>query len=223
MGEPRFHQLSEQLPSDVSILGIDEHTACIINLYTKEITIKGLGQITLRNASGSMVFDKGDRFPLNVFQGAAFESSQKKSTPETIYPTPDAIKGNDAFWDQIHSLRNAFQLGLNANDLKQVTNALLEMDSTIWRAHGQKESEELISQARELLRDSLVDLGSALSGSPISREACLSPLIRIFVDLREVFRKQKKWHEADEVRSSLSRCGVIINDTPAGPRWQLTD
>ena len=39
MGEPRFKQLSTKLPEEVSILGLDEHTACIIDLASETITI----------------------------------------------------------------------------------------------------------------------------------------------------------------------------------------
>ena len=40
MGEPRFNTLSAKLPDDVAVLGLDEHTACIIDLAREEITIK---------------------------------------------------------------------------------------------------------------------------------------------------------------------------------------
>ena len=43
MGQPRFEQLASQLPQDVSILGLDEHTACILDFETDEAVIKGIG------------------------------------------------------------------------------------------------------------------------------------------------------------------------------------
>jgi peptidase E len=223
MGESRFKSLAAQLPEDVSILGIDEHTACIIHLQDKLVTIKGLGQVTLQDAANRLVFRKGDRFPLDVLQGAAFASGISQIPSQPPRPRQEDEHSDGGFWEQIHELENAFQQGLQGHDLKQVISVLLELDSSIWRAHGNKESEEFISQARELLRDLVVDLGSTLSSSPLSKEDCLTPVIQNFLDLRESFRRQNKWDEADAVRNTLQRCGIVVEDTSEGARWRITN
>ena len=48
MGEPRFQKLEMLLPEDAMILGIDEHTACIIDFQTQRIDIQGIGNLTIR-------------------------------------------------------------------------------------------------------------------------------------------------------------------------------
>lgn len=37
---------------------------------------------------------------------------------------------------------------------------------------------------------------------------------------RESFRKTKDWKKADEAREKLTSMGVVIEDTPQGPRWR---
>jgi cysteinyl-tRNA synthetase len=46
------------------------------------------------------------------------------------------------------------------------------------------------------------------------------PGIRKLMEEREALRKRKDWKEADRIRDALKRKGVILEDTPEGPRWR---
>src|SRR5439155_6913438 len=48
LGERRLVLMEQQLPDDVFVLGVDEHTACIIDLDADTATITGLGAVTIR-------------------------------------------------------------------------------------------------------------------------------------------------------------------------------
>ncbi len=69
MGEPRFRQLQSLLPPDVSILGLDEHTVCLLDLETGEAKVKGVGRVTLRRNAQDIAFEPGERFSLDVLRG----------------------------------------------------------------------------------------------------------------------------------------------------------
>ena len=45
MGEPRFRKLESLLPEGSSVLGLDEHTACLIDLEKEEVVIRGIGRV----------------------------------------------------------------------------------------------------------------------------------------------------------------------------------
>jgi cysteinyl-tRNA synthetase len=98
---------------------------------------------------------------------------------------------------------------------------LLELDGTIWQGQQDRESEEFISQAREILRDLIVLLGMKLESAPSDEAACLAPLVDELLDLRQSFRQEKKWQEADAIRETLQRVGILVEDTKDGPRWHL--
>ena len=83
------------------------------------------------------------------------------------------------------------------------------------------ESEEFIAQAREVLRDQIVLLGAKLASVPKSETECLMPVVEKLLDLRQQFRADKKWAEADAIRDSLERSQVAIEDTDEGTRWHL--
>jgi cysteinyl-tRNA synthetase len=150
--------------------------------------------------------------------GKDWQPSAKKQTIESK-PTPATEE--EAFWGKIHAIQECFHGGLEKCAPREATNALLELDRAIWQAKQDLENEEFISQAREILRDLIVVFGMKLESSPKDRDENLAALVEDLVKLRERFRRNKQWHEADEVRGSLQRAGVIVKDTAEGPRWRL--
>ncbi len=109
-----------------------------------------------------------------------------------------------------------------AQEPQEATNAILELDRIIWDAEQNLENPELISQGREILRELIVLLGSALVAAPDSPEACLKPLMVELLALRARFREAHQWEEADALRDSLQRAGIVVEDTGHGTRWGLT-
>jgi hypothetical protein len=63
MGEPRFRSLESLIPQKTPILGLDEHTACILDFEKNHAEIKGIGRVTLRTPEGELSFNTGDRLP----------------------------------------------------------------------------------------------------------------------------------------------------------------
>jgi hypothetical protein len=223
MGEPRFRELEDMLPGETGILGLDEHTACLLDLEQDEAEVKGIGRVTFRLKGKEVLFEKGDRFPLNVLRGKTDQSHRRVFK---ILPDKDpGIKktGGDltSFWDEIHTLQAAFKNGLENKEAGKAVNALLELDGLIWRAQRDSESPEFISQAREILREFMVYLGLKLDREPEGKGKKAFPFIDILVQMREDLRRRKEWGEADALRKLLEEKGVMIEDAPDGPRWEL--
>ncbi len=221
MGEARFEKLQSLLPEDVAIFGLDEHTACLMDLETEEAVIKGIGRATLRQSGSEITFEKGERFPLGLLRGDKSQKAWKVITPQAAPEELPTGARQESFWDKIHALEAAFHAGLEQDEPKTITSTLLELDRTIWQAHQDLESDEFISQAREILREMIVLLGVKRDAAPQDKAACLAPLVVEMIALRERFRQEKKWQEADAVRESLQRANIIVEDTKDGPRWRV--
>lgn len=221
MGESRFRILESQLPEDVGICGLDEHTALLIDLEKQEAEIRGIGRVLLRRSGSEMELKKGDRVSLDVLRGAVSgeQWSPSGSPPKNRAAVADAQE--IPFWDRLHDLELKFVAGLEGGDAKEATNALLELDHTIWQAQKDSENEEFISQSRDLLRELIVQVGTRLEQSPQSSADCLTPLITEMLTLREGYRQTGKWQEADEIRDTLIRAGVIVEDRPDGSQWRM--
>ena len=224
MGEPRFKALSSKLPEDVAILGLDEHTACIIDLAREEITIRGIGTVTLRRQGSEITFSKGESYPLAIFLGEGMEHSfPLSSSPQPIQTDSKAHSSDDSFWERIHSIQSNFQDSIDRNDPGKATNALLELDGTIWKEQENLENPEFISQARDALRDMIVLFGTSLGASPCNTAESLTPVIEHLINLRNQFRQTKKWAEADAIRDSLMKANIVIEDTDDGSRWHMNE
>lgn len=221
MGEPRLRQLESLLPDDVSIFGLDEHTACLMDLEKEEGTIKGIGSVTLRRGGVERTFKKGERFPLRVLRKGEVDKELNQAMPRPSSREPAMDKKEDSFWDKVHAIEGVFHNGLERHEPKETTNALLELDRTIWKAQQDFESHEFISQARETFRELIVSLGVRLGSAPISRVDCLAPFVEELLALRQKFREEKQYGAADAVRESLEKADIIVEDTKDGSRWRL--
>ncbi len=221
MGEPRFEKLQSLLPEEVSIFGLDEHTACLIDFESEEAVIKGIGRVTLRRKGTEITFEKGERFPIDLLRGGQAQKEWKSVAPQSPSAETSTAHQRESFWDRIHMLEAAFHASLDKRESKAIIGALLEIDGAIWQAQQDRENEELVSQAREILRDLIVLLGMKLESTPSEKFECLSPLVDQLLDLRQRFRETKKWQEADAIRETLQCVDVYVDDTKDGPRWHL--
>jgi hypothetical protein len=70
MGQERFERLVEMLPSGRSILGIDEHTACIFEQAADSFRVMGAGSATVINNGKTTIVPAGETLPLAVLQAS---------------------------------------------------------------------------------------------------------------------------------------------------------
>jgi hypothetical protein len=66
MGAERFAQLRALLPPTTTILGIDEHTACIIDPAGGECRVLGAGSVTVLRGPDEQTFPTQTGFPLGA-------------------------------------------------------------------------------------------------------------------------------------------------------------
>jgi cyanophycinase-like exopeptidase len=116
MGQDRFERLQSLLPAQETILGIDEHTACILDIAAEQGQVIGRGSLTLlRQDMPPAVYHAGHRFPLAVLRGEAHSHPERLYTPVSpaelfandddeesglglsgLDPEHDALEDNDA-------------------------------------------------------------------------------------------------------------------------------
>ncbi|MGM0652662.1 MAG: hypothetical protein ACQES4_07760, partial [Bacillota bacterium] len=170
MGERRFLALEQQLPPETTILGIDEHTACILDFSARKIAVEGIGQITIRCGGFEQRYGRGEE--LTFEQLLCVDKFKQPVGPATgeLPPTQAELKQEEKipFWDRLHEIENTFQRALEENDTATMTTQLLETDRFLWQAQLDLENPEFISQGRELYREMIVLAGTGFERS--SRE-----------------------------------------------------
>lgn len=62
MGQERYQRLLELLPAHVTVVGIDEHTALVLDLAQGCCLVQGRGGVTLVRGGAERRFERGERF-----------------------------------------------------------------------------------------------------------------------------------------------------------------
>ncbi len=221
MGAPRLDKLESLLPSPTPILGLDEHTALIIDLANQEATIEGAGQVTLRYNGRDQRFDKGTPVPFSLLQGH-FQSTPS-ATPQSGCPAPSKEArpiAPDNVWPTIHRLADSAKAALDQNQDEKVAGYLLELERHIWKFQNQLHENNEMGAARESLREVITILTAKMALRPSSCEACLAPVVEALLLLRQQFKAQQKWDAADAIRDCLQKADIIVEDRPEGSSWK---
>ncbi|MDF1555981.1 MAG: hypothetical protein P1P84_23100 [Deferrisomatales bacterium] len=221
MGEPRFRELARRLPSTTGVLGLDEHTACLLDLGRGEVSVRGLGGVTLRRGGAEVVLERGRTYPLSVLTGGEALPVPAGTAAAAAGWEGAPVLAAEALWDRLRAEEARFGAGLDGGDPAAATAALLEVDRLLWSAHEGREDPEAVTQGRELLRDLVVQLGMHLAGLPPSAEACLSPLVEALLAHRAALRQGGEYVAADGIRDCLLAAGVVVEDRAEGVRWYL--
>lgn len=80
MGQERFKGLMSLLPPRQTVVGIDEHTALVLDFTAARCAVMGKGNITLLTEAGQRQFAAGTEFPMSAL--GSFSMPQ----PEAIIP-----------------------------------------------------------------------------------------------------------------------------------------
>jgi len=230
MGEKRFAALEAMLPQGTTILGIDEHTVCILDFASEVALVDGLGRVTVRCGSLETCFSRGEKIPFDLLKGNLVASPQNglpacnvsgldgRTVPEA---TEELTKTTTAFWTKMHAIENAFQRALEEKNITLLVTQILEADRLLWQAQHDVENPEFISQGRELFREMIIQAGTAIQELTALIPDKLKSVVEAMVDLREDYRDAKSWDEADRIRRILKNAGIVLEDTETGPQWRI--
>ncbi|GAB4272889.1 MAG: hypothetical protein Kow0092_28060 [Deferrisomatales bacterium] len=222
MGEPRFRILEARLPPDVTVLGIDEHTACVLDFGAGTAAVTGIGRVTLRRQGAEAVFQKGDRFDLEQLGNPRGGSAGRASEPAP--EAPQLAEGpGDPLWSAVHAQERAFQAALDARDPRGAARALLEVDRLVWGALRDGVDEGTVAQVREGLREMVVLLAAALDAGPRRAEEAVRAVVEPLLAWRTRLREEGRWAEADALRRCLEQGGIRVEDTRQRSRWRFAD
>lgn len=53
------------------------------------------------------------------------------------------------------------------------------------------------------------------------QEGLVDGLMELILSIREELRRERNFALADRIRTQLSELGVVVEDTPQGPRWKV--
>ena len=193
--------------------------------------------MTLRRGGRETTFERGERFPLDVLRGGGEggagvrDRRWREQEPSRPAPTTDeettgadgkrGVEEESSFWRRVQAAEAVFDKGVESRSPVDLVSALLDLDRIVWKGQQDFENPEFITQARERFRELIARLGSIMEVSPTDHTECLAPLAESLIRLRERYRHEKRWSDADVLRESLNEAGIVVEDTPAGARWRI--
>lgn len=194
IGRRRLAALSESL--DVGVLGVDEHTAAVLDFSEGRLSVSGRGSVTIRGAE-DLVLDHGDSLPLE-------EVSQRLGqAPAPIVPEPE----------EASDPRRSFDASLAAADTDGIIRSMLALE----------EQMNVDASLRSELRSMIVLLGDAASRGLVDPRAVVGGFVELLLELRRDARAAKRYEDSDLIRDRLADLGVEVRDTASGPEWDLSE
>ena len=231
MGERRLRTLETTLPEGVFILGVDSHTALVLNRAAGMATISGLGGVTVRVAGRSAVFESGREVPIAALGEAAQElaAGQKvdvdqefgrgRAGPEGGRSAPAAAPIRDSMAE----LEGAFIEALGRGDTRAAVGALLDLDSEISARVRHGEDSPDLDNADATFRSLIARLGERAEVGTRDPRETLEPFVDALLELRTRARAARDWATADLVRDRLAAAGVEVRDGADGSSWVLAE
>lgn len=93
MGQARFNRLMEMLPHDASIVGIDEHTALLVDPAEEQCRVMGRGSVTLLKQGKEDRYSAGQTFAIAEL-GPFHKVEPQRGIPPDVWERVEAARGN---------------------------------------------------------------------------------------------------------------------------------
>jgi len=222
MGQPRFDVLEGLLPDSTAVLGVDEYTACILDLEKNEGRVMGAGQVTIRRNRREEKFEAGTSFSLDRLRTqAAARSHRPRPSLAPDSSERVAARAGEILLQQVDEAGQKLATAAGEYSyLADLASDIYDLAKAVDEAREAGVEESLVSQAHAGLRQLLIAWSSQLAPSPTDTVASIAPFVELLIDLRSQLRTAENWPLADKIRNSLSVLGIILEDSPSGTTWR---
>ena len=219
MGERRLAMLERELPDDVYVLGVDEHTGLVIDLDAETVNIVGKGVVTIRIHGESTQIASGETFSLDRLRDPAkITARDTKEVATRVVEVAPAVFDND-LREATDRLNQVFLNALANSDADGAARAALELDDAISGWSGDTLQSDATDHARAVLRSMITRLAAAATGGLRDPRDVLGPFVQVLLDLRAQVRSDKRFDLSDIIRDRLAAINVEVRDTPDGAQW----
>jgi hypothetical protein len=222
MGQPRFDVLEDILPGSTAVLGIDEYTACVLDLGGNEGRVMGAGQVTIRRDGREVKFEAGTSFSLDRLRSqVTAPATRPRSSLARDATDSIAARASEALLQQVSKAGQTLAMAsAEYSHLVDLASDVYDLARAADEAREAGVEEGLISEARASLRQLLIAWSSELASLPTDTVGGIAPFVELLIDLRSQLRAASSWPLADEIRDRLSVLGIVLEDSPSGTTWR---
>jgi cyanophycinase-like exopeptidase len=225
LGEERLTALEADLPDEVGVLGVDEHTAMLIDVEARTLTVAGNGVVSVRRRGDTRTFAAGESLTLDVL--SAMLRGEQAASPAPAHAVAvaepvDVEAPATSLRDEADRAREAFEAALGRRDVDGCVAAVLGLEEAIaaWQADTLQSDDA--DEARRVMRALVVRLGELAEQGAADPAEAVAPFVEALLAVRAGARENKDFATSDLVRDRLVAAGVEVRDAPDGTSWALT-
>jgi hypothetical protein len=236
LGARRLAFMERELPADAAVLGVDEHTAVLIDVAAGHVEVRGRGALTVRRSGHSTSLVSGTAIALAelaalVRGDAGSPGRGRRGDTSTAGPRGPAGTGLDSaaaardavplpLPEIMAGAERGFGVAAGDRDADVMTGVILDLEHAIGLWEADTDEDQGTEQARLLLRSLIGRLGRAARDGMTDPADRLRPAVQPLIELRNSLRAAGDFAAADAIRDALAAAGLDVSDTPDGTRWQ---
>ena len=167
---------------------------------------------------------------LRWYLGSAHYRSMLEFSFEALEESATAFRRIEAFLSRAKSLLGqdpelliADEFAKAMNDDLAVPQALAFIAESMRIGNSSADDKKIIAKTAGEIRGALSILGcdpaDPVFAASKSNDAAMDGLIKLALEQREAARARKDFAGADAIRDQIASLGVVVEDTPNGPRW----
>jgi hypothetical protein len=229
LGERRLRVLEAELPPEVFLLGVDGHTALVLDLDVGTASVLGLGTVTVRKDGVSTVFPSGSEITIADLIAAAhgtgpaaLPDSSSSGVPVGVATgVPVAAPSSGLLREEVTRLEAVFSASLDECDAPAAVRAILALEETIQAWSHDTDQSDALATARSALRSAIVCLGEMAAQGTGDPAELIRPFVDALLAERVRAREARDWAAADSIRDRIVAAGIELHDTPDGTTWEL--
>ncbi|WP_326682102.1 hypothetical protein [Streptomyces sp. NBC_01237] len=226
LGESRLAALEHELPVESAVLGIDEHTAVIVDLDTSLVRVWGRGAMTIRRRGVSVPVPGGSTLSLEQLRGlvggreSGAVSPRCRPAADGHSTTTAATGGAATLQEAVAAAELRFDTAQQARDAATMAEVAVELESVIAEWSADMEEDQGGEWARTVLHGMIRRLARAAGRGLSEPEHTLGRILVPLLAFRTKLRADGAYDLADEVREAMAAGGVRLRDTAESSEWR---
>jgi hypothetical protein len=230
LGERRLAVMEDELPEDAFVLGVDEHTAVVMDLEAGKADVSGLGVVTVRVRGQSTQIPSGSTVAISEIvelgTGRAAPSRVGNRSPEppasASVPTHTG-SSTSPLMDSVRTHQEAFAGAIDERDVEGAVRAILDLDDELHAWSSDTLQSDELDRGRAALRSMVVRLGQLAEVGARDERDVIGPFVETVLGMRAKARADQRWHDADVARDRLADLGVEVRDSANGTEWVMSE
>lgn len=225
LGEARLAIFESMLDDTTWVLGVDEHTALVIDIDAGSATVTGNGTVTVKCRDNSRIFSSGESISLDLLRDpwSTSGSTSGSTSISTVAERTASALSPRGLGTAIEVARAEFDTAIAARDASAALRACLSVEQALHDWAGDATQSDERERARHALRSMVTALGNAAVEGVRDPRTVVAPFVEAMLEVRRIVRAEKRYDLSDVIRDAFASLNVEVRDTATGVEWELRE